>query len=250
MSERREVKTVGFTRIDYSGHAPRYDQQRFHGDKNTFLESLRRRTLWRLIHTALPDSRVLDVGCGTGRGILYLRSAGFRNVHGLDFTTAMLQRAKEKLEAQATPDSTRLIRGDAFAIAFPDNCFDLVVSLNFIHLFQFDLQKRVVHELCRVCRRGGLVVVEFENIHKGFLGYRFLEQFLHRKSTKLNSAREIHQLFPPDLFREISILGTDLPLAHRVLKYVPRIGKRVESLTYLPGLRWCAARIVVGARKG
>lgn len=45
---------------------------------------------------AALESPVLDVGCGTGVSGLFLRDAGFTDLHGSDFSSEMLALAEEK----------------------------------------------------------------------------------------------------------------------------------------------------------
>ena len=42
------------------------------------------------------DTRILDLGCGTGMVAEQLQKRGFNNIDGVDMATAMLQLAKEK----------------------------------------------------------------------------------------------------------------------------------------------------------
>ena len=112
--------------ITYTNYAPDYDARRFQGRRNEYIERIRIRGVLRSIGRHDLDRRVLDVGCGTGRGAVALASAGFSNVTALDFTDAMLRVARQKVEALPDPGAVRLIRGDAFSLAFPDASFDVV----------------------------------------------------------------------------------------------------------------------------
>ncbi|MGH3033062.1 MAG: class I SAM-dependent methyltransferase, partial [Gaiellaceae bacterium] len=64
-----------------------------------------------------PGERVLDACCGTGDLALAARAAG-GEVLGLDFSEAMLARARRK-----APD-LEWVRGDLLALPFPDASFD------------------------------------------------------------------------------------------------------------------------------
>lgn len=73
---------------------------------------------------AQPPARVLDIGCGTGR-LLELVAAHWPEAEltGLDLAPNMLCQAAERLGTRAT-----LVQGDAEALPFADNRFDLVIS--------------------------------------------------------------------------------------------------------------------------
>jgi len=70
----------------------------------------------------LPDvagKTVLDVGCGSGRYLRILRERGAHRVAGIDFSAAMLGRARGLYP---------VARGDARALPVRSHCFDVVVS--------------------------------------------------------------------------------------------------------------------------
>ena len=43
-----------------------------------------------------PDSRILELGCGSGYMLEFLTHHGFTNVHGIDISTEMVDLAKER----------------------------------------------------------------------------------------------------------------------------------------------------------
>ncbi|MDE1854906.1 MAG: class I SAM-dependent methyltransferase [Candidatus Micrarchaeota archaeon] len=51
------------------------------------------------IKSSLRDARkrVLDLGCGDGRALMWLKEKGFRELYGLDISKTCIRRAKEKL---------------------------------------------------------------------------------------------------------------------------------------------------------
>ncbi len=99
------------------------------------------------------DERVLDVGCGTGVLLERLGSAhpGLA-LHGVDPTEAMLDRARERSEGRV-----ELKRGEAEALSFADDVFDVVVSVSALHYFSD--ARRAISEMGRVLRPGGTLVV-------------------------------------------------------------------------------------------
>jgi ubiquinone/menaquinone biosynthesis C-methylase UbiE len=105
---------------------------------------------------------VLDVGTGTGRfPKAMLEHEGFDGaVWGLDLSVGMLRRARDRLTPFAEgAQRTRwaLIREDADALPFPDECFDAVACLETL-----EFTPRPVHtlsELLRVLRPGGVLLL-------------------------------------------------------------------------------------------
>jgi len=103
-----------------------------------------------------PGSRVLDVATGTGDLALELsRRVGPQGqVVGLDFSEAMLERARSKDGAGAP---VIFEAGDALELPYPDDHFD-AATVGFGARNFSDLE-RGMSEMVRVVRRGGRVVI-------------------------------------------------------------------------------------------
>lgn len=243
-----EQNKVDRQQIDYTAYAASYDRNRHEGRRNAYLEEVRFLAFSRLLQAIPADAQILDVGCGTGRGLGYLAQAGYGNLTGLDYTPAMLEVADQNLKSRFPERSIPLMQGDAFHLPFEDKSLDCVVSFNFLHMFRLDLQDQLIREMARVVRPGGRLIVELESIHKGLFFTRYLEQRRHQATTKYNSIREVRKLFSGDRFSDIRILGSALPRMYVVGERLPRLGLAIESLAWLPGLKWLASRLVVSAQ--
>lgn len=231
--------------IDYSEHAREYDLRRFHGPEKQYLEAVRRSAFGSLLTGVSRRNGALDVGCGTGRGLLTLTSAGFTRVHGLDFTTAMLDQAVEKLDRSGA--HARLLRGDAFSLPFADGTFDLVTSFNFLHMFRLDRQAALVREMFRVCRPGGAVIVELESLHKGLFLTRAFEQLRLKHRTKFNAIWELPTLFPKELAKHTQVVGAGLPKSQKLFARTPGIGMTIETIARRNPVGWLSGRVFVRA---
>jgi SAM-dependent methyltransferase len=105
--------------------------------------------------------RVLDLCCGFGRHALALRKRG-ADVFGLDLSPDLLARARELPDGELLHD--RLVRADARAIPFASGCFDALVNLfSSFGYFGDDGDARVLSEIARVLRPGGLAVLDLMN---------------------------------------------------------------------------------------
>ncbi len=102
---------------------------------------------------APPGGLVLDVGTGTGDFLPLLVEAGYRVV-GVDFTYAMMARAREKLAGRI--GRATLVAGDALALPFPDEVFDGLVN-GFLLRNLADLPQGLA-EMQRVVKPGAPVV--------------------------------------------------------------------------------------------
>jgi ubiquinone/menaquinone biosynthesis C-methylase UbiE len=95
---------------------------------------------------------VLDVAAGNGNASL-AAARRWCNVVATDYVPALLDRARERAEAERL--SIEFREADAEALPFPDESFDVVLS-TFGVMFTSD-QERAAAELIRVCRSGGKI---------------------------------------------------------------------------------------------
>lgn len=116
---------------------------------------------WRIVARKLanyyqlePGQRVLDVGCGMAHLLYELTQVvpGV-SVSGIDISQYALEHAKEEVRDV-------LQYGQAQAIPFQDNEFDLVISLATLHNLKiYELQK-AVREIERVSKGNSYIMVE------------------------------------------------------------------------------------------
>ncbi len=101
-----------------------------------------------------PGERVLEVGVGTGINLsLYPKLC---SVTGIDFSDAMLEKARERT-AKKNIRNVRLLQMDAADLKFADDSFDIVYAPYLISVVPDPV--KVAREMRRVCRPGGRVIV-------------------------------------------------------------------------------------------
>lgn len=117
-------------------------------------------------HDRLRSAAVLDVGCGDGLNCLVLASFSVRRAIGVDLhlplfaaddAAAPLRRLAQLVleRLDGAVGRARFVRGDATQLAFPDACFDVLVSRSAMeHIAPV---QRALAEMARVVRPGGVI---------------------------------------------------------------------------------------------
>ncbi len=132
----------------------------------------------------ISGKRCLDVGTGTGEIAFHVaRKAGpDGKVVGVDITPRMLELAAKKEADLHLPCKIDWVVGDALALDFPDDSFDLVTS-GYMLRNVTDIQK-AVSEMHRVLAPGGkIVVAELSKPDNGFIRF-FYDIYMKRIKKK------------------------------------------------------------------
>jgi demethylmenaquinone methyltransferase/2-methoxy-6-polyprenyl-1,4-benzoquinol methylase len=178
-----------------------------------------------------PDSRILDLCCGTGDMTFALRKqAGDRRpqIVGADFSHAMLQRAcsksRDKMATNGKSATPGWIEADALCLPFPSEHFSLVTSaFGFRNLADYDAG---LCEIVRVLKPGGECGILDFSEPKGLMGnlYRiYFKQVLPRVGTMLSGVSGPYDYLPNSVER--------FPEPHEMLDRMRRAGFREASWT-------------------
>jgi ubiquinone/menaquinone biosynthesis C-methylase UbiE len=98
---------------------------------------------------------LLDVACGTGRFLRFVKQAFPRlNVTGSDLSEAYLEEACRHLR----PYGGEFRPGRAEALPFADASFDIVTSMYLFHEVPPEVRRAIAGEFARVLKPGGLLV--------------------------------------------------------------------------------------------
>jgi phosphatidylethanolamine/phosphatidyl-N-methylethanolamine N-methyltransferase len=143
-----------------------------------------------------PGERVLEVGVGTGINLaLYPREAA---VTGIDFSSSMLERARERA-ARKNAAPVRLLQMDAADLRFAENSFDIVYAPYLISVVPDPV--KVAQEMRRVCRPGGRII---------FLNHFLSPNAILSRVERLISPATIHIGFKSDLDLPAFLAQADL----------------------------------------
>ena len=151
----------------YSHHTPNYDNP-----KNPHWSNL---GYWRNARTALeaqidlarhlgeaarltPGNEVLDVGCGCGeQDILWCREMAPKRIVAIDITPLRVKYATARVAMAGLDERIEARLGSATELAFDDESFDRIVSLEAAQ--HFDTREEFFGEAFRVLRPGGRLTV-------------------------------------------------------------------------------------------
>lgn len=190
-----EQEAAQAVRKMFSGIAPRYDLL------NRLLsfsldQEWRRRTAQALApRLAAPDSRALDLCCGTADLALGLAQVSAGWVVGSDFAHPMLVRAAKKTTGRGR---VVLVEADALKLPFADGVFDVVAAaFGFRNLANY---RRGLEEIHRVLKPGGEAgILDFALPQRGAFAwlYRFyFRRLLPRIGAVVSGVRGPYSYLP------------------------------------------------------
>jgi SAM-dependent methyltransferase len=165
----------------------------------------------------VSEKQVLEVGCGTGDGLLQLLRLGFtpENLIGYELLPQRALVARKRL-----PEGTEIICGDAASSSFEEASFDIVMqSTVFTSLLDEGFRQRLAARMWALARGGG-----------GILWYDFAFDNPRNPDVRGVPVRRVRELFPAGELRTwrvtlappLSRAATRLhPAAYSLLNVVP-----------------------------
>jgi SAM-dependent methyltransferase len=132
--------------------------------------------LWKIPHEYLveffggrelpsPSSRILDLGCGTGRHLVFLEGLGYRS-YGMDISPTGLIHSRNWLDTVGHP--VRISMADMTSLPYSSSCFDLIISTYVIHHNTLADIRKTIQEMYRLIIPGGMILVSVPSTR----GYR------------------------------------------------------------------------------
>lgn len=160
---------------------------------NEFLVKLVSSSAYSKIKESMKESpKVLEVGIFAGNNARMLRDEGY-SVYGSEVNQDMVDLGVQSLSKMGISDVEIRI-GANDKLDYPDEFFDLLVSINTIHYSAGDVSQEAVSEFARVLKPGGFAVIETPS-----------EQHYVRSSSFRSS--ELKWEWKAGGFREGSLLG-------------------------------------------
>jgi SAM-dependent methyltransferase len=109
-------------------------------------------------------SRILDLGCGTGRHTIYFAERRF-DVYGFDFSPYAVRRSMERLKERSL--SGHLIVVDMRKkFPYENKFFEAVIAIKVIHHARVGVIKHVFSEVSRILKKGGYLYLQVPTLER------------------------------------------------------------------------------------
>lgn len=104
---------------------------------------------------AMESDVILEIGFGTGRGLVFLGSSGRSgHIFGVDISKGMCRQARKRIQKAGLSKRIRLTLGDGARLPFKNDRFDAVFLSFTLELFDTPEIPDVLSECARVLREG------------------------------------------------------------------------------------------------
>jgi len=101
----------------------------------------------------IPDGKALDIGCGCGEHLLWLRNHGWKEVHGVEISRSAAMLANEH--------NLNVFCGELTDAHYPDSYFDFI-SINHVLEHMHD-PMAIIKEIQRILKKQGLLIIGVPN---------------------------------------------------------------------------------------
>lgn len=175
------------------------------------------------------NSRVLEIGCGTGNYAVAIANLTEAQIYGTDQSEGMLEKAVAK------SSKVEFVKGDAVTLEeFEDNYFDVIYMVDVIHHIK-DI-KTMFKNIYRLLRKEGTVFIftdSYENI-KNRLTTKYFPETLEVELNRYQSTEEIFEAMRNNNFIDIKPdnldMGCDKNAGEKLIKLAEKQGYSMFNL--------------------
>jgi len=162
------------------------------------------------------DNVILDAGCGTGAGILYLQQFG--NTYGVDLSPKAVEFCKKR-------GISKVKIGDVSKLPFKDNFFDLVCLLDVIEHVNDD--KMVIKEISRVLKKGGILLMTLPA-----LPFIYSKHDKEQGHFRRYSKHDLNNLFKKTGFKKMKVSYFNIFLSSPIIaiRLLSKLGGKFSKL--------------------
>ena len=173
------------------------------------------------------ESKILDIGCGTGEISFELESEGYTDIIAQDISPDFIKIAKDRQNKEQVESQISFSIGGVSNLEFNDNTFQLVISSGLIEWVRYD--RWALQEMGRVIKPGGYLIVTGPNkirLSNLLTPRRLWNLWKSRKLPRVQEPFSRHWYSYRSLVELLEITGYE----------VKRI--RTNGFAQLPPVRW------------
>lgn len=131
------------------------------------------------------QSKILDLGCGIGRHLIFFNDLGM-DIYGVDLSEEAINVGEKWLDKENIEYKNKLFVGSANSLPWNEGTFDFIVSHAVLDSMTFDIAKSVVSECHRVITKDGLFYCDLigeNNLHGPGFEKEIIVDTAHEKGT-------------------------------------------------------------------
>lgn len=197
------------------------------------------------------DSSVvhLDMPVGTGRFLFDQIDRGRRQkMLGIDISPGMVDVCAQACRSRKA--DIALSFGDAFALPLPDASVDIITSLRFFHLFPKRHWPRMLAEMQRVLKPGGILIAEMRNLFRA-VGGGIFKEYRDRWFRQDQAHAFVHPLNVRKLFGtwdRIEMRGAGIDGLGPLVSIAPNLAAGVHAMARYAPIRYLTKELIIKAR--
>jgi len=104
--------------------------------------------------------RILDLGCGAGRNLVFMANQGFE-AHGIDISETGLNLTKERLKKRNL--GAHVVKGEMTVLPYINSCFNTVTCLFTIYHQKLEGIRTTISEIHRILKKQGILLINFQS---------------------------------------------------------------------------------------
>ena len=147
-----------------------------------------------LLEGLAPDAPVLEIGCGPGYLLEFLRQSGFTRAEGIDLSQQQVDLATRRGHKAQAADVFKFLEGK-------ENRFDAIIAIDLFEHFSKEELMRLARAIQNALREGGILLVQTAN-GQGLFAPRIIHSdFTHMTMLTPGSMEQLLTLFSFSSFR-------------------------------------------------
>jgi 2-polyprenyl-3-methyl-5-hydroxy-6-metoxy-1,4-benzoquinol methylase len=181
---------------------------------------------YRKFLPANKNARILDLGCGMGHFLCFLRTEGYTNYWGIDKSPALVHFSQNNV-------TKRVSVADVFDYLKGGGVFDVIVANDFVEHIPKSKTLNLLTSIYDSLESDGLLLVKTPNMSNPFgLRFRYID-YTHEQGFTEES---LGHILRASGFKKIHIMGTPCP-SHSLIARIRELRRRVAYSIIAGALR-------------